>query len=164
MTYDFRNQSSETSFEPIPTGDYKAYVENIRSNPASETITLVWQITEGPYKGQKLFDNYRIGRAAQSEAWFPSNMGRLAAWHELSNIPKDAFADALSLVDLDASVAALSVVKAVYAEMGLRLKQKGDFTNVVNVLPLEKIKPSPANPATTPTTTSNDDAATQSPW
>jgi len=55
------------SFEPIPEGEYDAYLYNVEATTFSSGnpgFKLTFKIAEGPYKGRQVFDNLVIKESA----------------------------------------------------------------------------------------------------
>lgn len=64
LNFDSTNVPTETGFEPVPAGDYIAFVEESEIKPTKNNdgfyLQFVWQICEGEQKGRKIWHRINI--------------------------------------------------------------------------------------------------------
>ncbi|MFU8817400.1 MAG: DUF669 domain-containing protein, partial [Pseudomonadales bacterium] len=58
LNFDATNIPTESGFEPIPAGDYVAFIEESEIKPTQAGtgfyLQLVWQVLDGEQKGRKI--------------------------------------------------------------------------------------------------------------
>lgn len=64
LNFDASGVPTETGFEPVPAGDYVAFIEESEIKPTRANdgyyLQLVWQICEGEHQGRKLWHRINV--------------------------------------------------------------------------------------------------------
>lgn len=69
LNFDATNVDPNTGFEPVPAGDYIAFIEASEIKPTKENtgyyLQLVWRICEGQFSGRKLWHRINVQNKSQ---------------------------------------------------------------------------------------------------
>ena len=70
LNYTSNPEELETSFEPVPAGEYPVIIEDSdyidNKNGTGKILKLTYNVIDGPLKGRKLFENLNLENASST--------------------------------------------------------------------------------------------------